>query len=180
MASVAALAALDPQLTPDGAALVALVVGNHRQALCWAALVTLVAPATAPSAALGLQQAPAGVALACRQWHLGHQLVPVAIFPHPVVARVSSVAAWAALTTVVVAQGAAPDHQQASAEAAFAHCVRAPLWACYPDHQQAPQPYAGAALVVIVAAAPVVVVHQQAPPGAAHTMVVAAVALPPP
>ena len=134
----------------------ALVVGNHWQALCWAVLVTLVAPATAPSAALGLQQAPAGVALACRQWHLGHQLVPVAIFPHPVVARVSSVAAWAALTTVVVAQGAALDHQQA------------------------PQPYAGAALVVIVAAAPVVVVHQQAPPGAAHTKVVAAVALPPP
>ena len=63
MASVAAsLAAQDPQLTPDGAALVALVVGNHRQALCWAALVTLVAPATAPLAALGLQQAPAGTA----------------------------------------------------------------------------------------------------------------------
>ena len=63
VASVAAsLAAQDPQLTPDGAALVALVVGNHRQALCWAALVTLVAPATAPLAALGLQQAPAGTA----------------------------------------------------------------------------------------------------------------------
>ena len=44
VASVAAsLAAQDPQLTPDGAALVALVVGNHRQALCGAALVTLVA-----------------------------------------------------------------------------------------------------------------------------------------
>ena len=56
VASVAAsLAAQDPQLTPDGAALVALVVGNHRQALCWAALVTLVAPDTAPLAALGLQ-----------------------------------------------------------------------------------------------------------------------------
>ena len=41
VASVAAsLAAQDPQLTPDGAALVALKVGNHRQALCWAALVT--------------------------------------------------------------------------------------------------------------------------------------------
>ena len=55
MASVAALAALDPQLTPDGAALVTLEVGNHRQALCWAALMTLVAPDTAPLAALGLQ-----------------------------------------------------------------------------------------------------------------------------
>ena len=44
VASVAAsLAAQDPQLTLDGAALVALVVGNHRQALCGAALVTLVA-----------------------------------------------------------------------------------------------------------------------------------------
>ena len=41
VASVAAsLAAQDPQLTPDGAALVALVIGNHRQALCWAAFVT--------------------------------------------------------------------------------------------------------------------------------------------
>ena len=39
MASVAAWAALDPQLTLDGAALVALVEGSHRQALCWAALV---------------------------------------------------------------------------------------------------------------------------------------------
>ena len=38
LASVAAWAALDPQLTPDGAALVALVGGSHRQALCWAAL----------------------------------------------------------------------------------------------------------------------------------------------
>ena len=75
MASVAALAALDPQLTPDGAALVALVEGSHRQALCWAALVTLVAPDTAPLAALGPQLTPAGVALACRWWHLGHQLV---------------------------------------------------------------------------------------------------------
>ena len=65
MASVAAWAALDPQLTLDGAALVALVVGNHRQALCWAALVMLVAPDTAPLAALSLQQTPAGVALAC-------------------------------------------------------------------------------------------------------------------
>ena len=63
MASVAALAALGPQLTPDGAALVALVTGNHQQALCWAALVTLVAPDTAPLAVLGLQQAPAGVTL---------------------------------------------------------------------------------------------------------------------
>ena len=43
VASVAAsLAAQDPQLTPDGAAPVALVVVNHRQALCWAALVTSV------------------------------------------------------------------------------------------------------------------------------------------
>ena len=71
LVTVASVAAQDPQLTPDGAALVALVVGNHRQALCWAALVMLVAPATAPLAALGLQQAPAGTALACRQWHLG-------------------------------------------------------------------------------------------------------------
>ena len=55
MASVAALAALDPQLTPAGAALVALVVGKHRQALCWAALVTLMAPVAALLAALGLQ-----------------------------------------------------------------------------------------------------------------------------
>ena len=40
-ASVAAsLAAQDPQLAPDGAALVALVLGNHWQAPCWAALVT--------------------------------------------------------------------------------------------------------------------------------------------
>ena len=62
MASVAALAALDPQLTPDGAALVALVEGNNWQALCWAALVMLVAPVAAPLAALGLQQTPAGVA----------------------------------------------------------------------------------------------------------------------
>ena len=43
MATVAALlAALDLQLTPDGAALVALLVGKHRQAPCWAALVTSV------------------------------------------------------------------------------------------------------------------------------------------
>ena len=42
VASVAAsLAAQDPQLTPDGATLVALVVGNHRQALYWATLMTL-------------------------------------------------------------------------------------------------------------------------------------------
>ena len=34
------LAAQDPQLTPDGAALVALVVGNRRQALCRATLMT--------------------------------------------------------------------------------------------------------------------------------------------
>ena len=67
--------------TSGEAASVALVMGNHRQALCWAALVTLVAPATAPLAALGLQQASAGVALACRQWHLGHQLVPPGTTP---------------------------------------------------------------------------------------------------
>ena len=36
----ASLAAQDPQLTLDGAALVAWVIGGHRQALCWAALVT--------------------------------------------------------------------------------------------------------------------------------------------
>ena len=56
---------LDPQQTSGEAAplvKVAMVVGNHRQALCWAALVTLVAPATAPSVALGLQQALAGTA----------------------------------------------------------------------------------------------------------------------
>ena len=70
VSSVTALAALDPQLTPDGAALVALVEGGHRQALCWAALVTLVAPVAAPLAALGHQQTPAGVALTCR---LGHR-----------------------------------------------------------------------------------------------------------
>ena len=64
---------LDPQLTPDGATLADLVMGNHRQAPCWAALVMLVAPATAPLAALGLQQTPAGVALACR---LGHRRRP--------------------------------------------------------------------------------------------------------
>ena len=86
MASVAALAALDPQLTPDGAALVALVMGNHRQALCWAALVTLVAPDTAPFAALGLQLThcwaalvrsvvPAAAPLAA----LGHQLTPAGV-----------------------------------------------------------------------------------------------------
>ena len=40
LASVAAWAALDSQLTPDGAALVALVRGSHQQALGWAALVT--------------------------------------------------------------------------------------------------------------------------------------------
>ena len=99
MASVAALlAALDLQLTPDGvtlvalqwvwlelwldhqqtsgeAALVALVLGNHWQAICWAALVTLVAPVAAPLAALGLQQTPAGVALVCRLKHrLQHKL----------------------------------------------------------------------------------------------------------
>ena len=62
LVTVASVAAQDPQLTPDGAALVALVVGNHWQALCWAALVTLVAPTTAPLAALGLQQVPAGTA----------------------------------------------------------------------------------------------------------------------
>ena len=56
LVTVASVAAQDPQLTPDGAALVALVVVNHRQALCWAALVTLVAPATAPSAALDLHR----------------------------------------------------------------------------------------------------------------------------
>ena len=43
LVTVASVAAQDPQLTPDGAALVALVVGNHRQALCGAALMTLVA-----------------------------------------------------------------------------------------------------------------------------------------
>ena len=47
MASVAAWAALDPQLTPDGATLVALVKDSHRQALYWATLVTLVAPVAA-------------------------------------------------------------------------------------------------------------------------------------
>ena len=38
VASVAAWPALDPQLTPDGAALVALAEGGHRQAPLWAAL----------------------------------------------------------------------------------------------------------------------------------------------
>ena len=50
----ASLAALGPQRTP-----------------CWATLMRLVVPAAASSAALDLQQASAGVALACRQWHLG-------------------------------------------------------------------------------------------------------------
>ena len=41
--SVAALlAALNPQLTPDGAAPMALVEGKHQQAPYWAALVSLV------------------------------------------------------------------------------------------------------------------------------------------
>ena len=66
MASVAALAALEPQLTPDGATLVAVVMGNHRQALCWATLMMLVAPVAASLAAFGPQLTPAGVALACR------------------------------------------------------------------------------------------------------------------
>ena len=38
----ASLAAQDPQLTPDGAAPLALVEGKHRQAPYWAALVTSV------------------------------------------------------------------------------------------------------------------------------------------
>ena len=62
---------LDPQQTSGEAAslvTVALVVGNHRQALCWAALVTLVAPATAPLAALDLQQASGEAALVALQW----------------------------------------------------------------------------------------------------------------
>ena len=63
VASVAALAALGPQLTLDGAALVALVEGGHRQALCWAALVTLMAPVAALLAALGLQLTPDGATL---------------------------------------------------------------------------------------------------------------------
>ena len=71
--AAASSAALGPQLTPDGAALVAVVMGNHRQTLCRAALVTLVAPVAAPLAALGLQLTPAGVALACRKRHLSHQ-----------------------------------------------------------------------------------------------------------
>ena len=67
MATVtASLAAQDPQPTPDGAALVALVVGKHQQAPCWATLVTLVAPVAALLAALGLQLTPDGVAFACR------------------------------------------------------------------------------------------------------------------
>ena len=81
MASVAALAALDPQLTPDGAALMRLMASvaallaaldpqlTHR----WAALVRLVAPVAAPLAALGLQLTPAGIALACRGRHLSRQ-----------------------------------------------------------------------------------------------------------
>ena len=48
VASVAAsLAAQDPQLTPDGAALVALVLGNHWQAICLAALVVAMASVAA-------------------------------------------------------------------------------------------------------------------------------------
>ena len=105
MASVAALAALDPQLTPDGATLVALVVGNHRQALCWAALVTLVAPATAPLAALGLQEASAGVALVALQWvwpelWLNPQLTPDgAALVAVVMGNHRQAPCWAALVT---------------------------------------------------------------------------------
>ena len=43
----APLAALDPQLTPDGAALVALVLGNHWQVICWATLVVAMASVAA-------------------------------------------------------------------------------------------------------------------------------------
>ena len=42
IASVSALAALDPKLTPDGAAPVALAEGIHRLAPWWAALKTSV------------------------------------------------------------------------------------------------------------------------------------------
>ena len=42
LVTVASVAAQDPQLTPDGAAPVALLVGKHWQAPCWAALVTSV------------------------------------------------------------------------------------------------------------------------------------------
>ena len=42
MAFVAALAAQDPQPTPDGAAFVALIEGKHQQAPYWATLVSLV------------------------------------------------------------------------------------------------------------------------------------------
>ena len=55
-ASVAALAASDPQLAPVGVALMGSVV-----------------PAAASLAALDFQQAPAGVALVCCRWSLGHQ-----------------------------------------------------------------------------------------------------------
>ena len=140
VASVAALAALEPQLTPTGVALVALqwvwlelwldpqqtsgeasplvtVNTGTRKARCassssswwqlgatspwllrdWTTIGSrldhdwttsgrspgrvqnlpgkpLVVPAAASSAAQDLQLTPAGVALTCRQWHLGHQL----------------------------------------------------------------------------------------------------------
>ena len=51
----------------------ALVKGNPQQALCWASLVTLVAPVAAPLAALGPQLTLDGVALACRRRRLSHQ-----------------------------------------------------------------------------------------------------------
>ena len=67
VASLAAsLAAQDPQLTPDGAGHMALVVGNHQLTPCRAALKRLMVPAAASLAALDLQQTPAWVALACR------------------------------------------------------------------------------------------------------------------
>ena len=64
----------------------ALVVGNHRQALCWAALVTLVAPFAAPLAALGPQLTPCWAALmrlvapvAAPLAALGLQLTPAGV-----------------------------------------------------------------------------------------------------
>ena len=64
VSSVAALAALDPQLTPR-----------------WAALVGSVVPAAASSAVLDPQQALDGTAVTSRRWHLGHQLVPPGTAP---------------------------------------------------------------------------------------------------
>ena len=81
VSSVAALAALDPQLAPAGVALVgslasvaALAALGPQLAPVWVALIASVVPVAAVLAALDSQQALVGVALACRRWCLGHRL----------------------------------------------------------------------------------------------------------